>query len=137
LEVAVVFVVFYEVADEGCGSCVNGIWRNCHGATNLAIMPVGPSRLDIWSSRETVSLAKQVQQHNRDLRCRLLICKKIVGTQIGREAREALESYSLNIINTEVNQRVAYIKAMISGLSVANINLKVKLRPRLKVYIKK
>jgi chromosome partitioning protein len=97
---------------------ISKITRSVVVVTNLAIMPVGPSPLDIWSSRETVSFVKQAQQHNRDLRCQLLICKKIVGTRIGREARDALESYGLDIFDTEISQRVAYIEAMISGLSV-------------------
>ena len=38
------------------------------------------------------------------------------ATRIGRQARDALEPYGLEIFDTEISQRVAYIEAMISGL---------------------
>ena len=97
---------------------ISKITRSVIVVTNLAIIPIGPSPLDIWSSRETVYFVKHAQKLNSKLRVCLLICKKIVGTRIGREARQALESYRLDILNTEISQRIAYVEAMISGLSV-------------------
>ncbi len=97
---------------------ISKITRGAVVVTDLVVVPVGPSPLDIWSSRETVSFVKQAKQHNKKLKHRLLICKKIVGTRIGREAKEALKSYGIDIFNTEISQRVAYIEAMLSGLSV-------------------
>jgi chromosome partitioning protein len=90
--------------------------------SNLAIIPIGPSPLDIWSSKETVSLIKQARQHNRKLTSKLLICRKIVGTRIGKEAREALRAYKMGVFRTEISQRIAYVEAMISGLSVIQYN---------------
>ena len=86
--------------------------------SNLAIIPIGPSPLDIWSSRETISLIKQARQYNRKLTSKLLICKKIPRTIVGREAREAMTAYNVGIFDTEIGQRVAYIGAMIQGLAV-------------------
>lgn len=93
------------------------ILRSALVVSDLAIIPVGPSPLDIWSSRETVNLVKLSKKHNNKLSCKITINRKIVGTRIGREARQALESYGLEIFNTEICQRVAHIEAMISGLS--------------------
>jgi chromosome partitioning protein len=86
--------------------------------SNLAIIPVSPSPLDIWSCREMVHLVKETRKQKRSLSGRLLICRKIVGTRIGREAREVLEMYGMNIFQTEINQRIAYVEAMIAGLPV-------------------
>ena len=94
------------------------ITRSVLVATDLAVVPVGPSPLDIWSSKETINLIKLASKHNIKLASKILISRKIVGTRIGREAREALESYGMKIFNTELSQRVAYVEAMISGLSV-------------------
>jgi chromosome partitioning protein len=87
-------------------------------ASNLTIVPIGPSPLDIWSSKETINLIKLARKHNRKLIRKLLICKKIVGTRVGREAREALEAHKIKIFETEICQRIAFVEAMISGLSV-------------------
>jgi chromosome partitioning protein len=86
--------------------------------SNLAIVPVGPSPLDIWSAREMVNLIRELRKEKRNLSGRLLICRKIVGTRVGREVREALENYQMDILQTEIHQRIAYVEAMIAGMPV-------------------
>jgi chromosome partitioning protein len=86
--------------------------------SNLAIIPASPSPLDIWSCREMVHLVGEIRKQKRNLSGKLLICRKIVGTRIGREVREALELYGMDVFQTEINQRIAYVEAMIAGLPV-------------------
>jgi chromosome partitioning protein len=86
--------------------------------SNLAIIPVGPSPLDIWSSKDTISLMEESKKRNRSLKGKLLICRKIARTRVGREAREAMETYRMEVFESEISQRIAYVEAMISGLSV-------------------
>lgn len=86
--------------------------------SNMGIVPIGPSPLDLWSSKETLSLFPEVRKQNRRIQARLLICRKIVGTRVGREAREALETYDVDLFDAEISQRVAFVEAMISGRSV-------------------
>ena len=88
------------------------------GISDLAIVPIAPSPLDIWSSKETISLFPEARKHNRRLRAKLLICRKIVGTRVGKEVREALETYGMALFESEISQRVAFVEAMISGRSV-------------------
>ena len=87
-------------------------------ASNLAIIPITPSPLDLLSTGEIDDLIKEARKHNRKLKGKLLISKKIVGTTPGREAREALKRYRLGIFKTEIHQRIAYVKALIAGQSV-------------------
>jgi chromosome partitioning protein len=97
---------------------IGEITRAVLAVSDLAIVPIGPSPLDIWSSKETVSLFSEAKRRNRRLMPRLLICRKIVGTRVGREAREALETYGMDIFASEISQRVAFVEAMIAGRSV-------------------
>jgi chromosome partitioning protein len=97
---------------------LNAIARSVLAAADLAIVPVSPSPLDIWSGRETMELIRAALQRNRGLDVRLLICRKIANTRIGREAREAMEGYGLGVMNTEICQRVAYVESMLAGRSV-------------------
>jgi chromosome partitioning protein len=99
---------------------MGGIARSNIRASDMTVVPVGPSPLDIWSSRETVTLVQRVPvpKGRPQGGSRLLVCRKIVGTRIGREAREALETHGLGIFDTEISQRVAYVEAMIAGLPV-------------------
>jgi chromosome partitioning protein len=86
--------------------------------TNLAIIPVSPSPLDIWASRKTIALLKEVWKVNKKLRGKLLVCKKIIGTRVGREAKDGLKPFRRNVFNTEIGQRIAYVEAMNAGLPV-------------------
>jgi chromosome partitioning protein len=86
--------------------------------SNLAIVPVGPSPLDIWSSRETVDLISEARRRNRKLYGRMLICRKIVRTRVGREARDTLKEFGVPVYETEISQRIVFVESMIAGLSV-------------------
>jgi chromosome partitioning protein len=97
---------------------IETITRSVIEVSHLAIIPITPSPLDIWSSNETVRLVKQLQTRLRRLIVRILIYRKIPRTRLGREAREAVETYNLEIFKTEICQRIAFVEAMISGLSV-------------------
>jgi chromosome partitioning protein len=88
---------------------------------DLVIIPVGPSPLDIWSSRETLTHFEQAQKRNRHLKGRLLIARKIPRTRIGKEARDALHFAGLPILETEIHQRIGYVEAMIGGRSVMHM----------------
>ena len=97
---------------------LGGIIRSVLEVSDLAIMPVGPSPLDIWAGNETADLINEVRKQHRHLRAGLLICRKIPTTRLGREAREAMEINELGIFETEISQRIAYVQSLISGVSV-------------------
>ncbi|MGD8702336.1 MAG: hypothetical protein PVH26_07850 [Desulfosarcina sp.] len=86
----------------------------------LAIVPVAPSPLDIWSTKETVALIQRVRKRNKGFNARLLVYRKISGTRIGQEANEALEHYKVGVFKSEITQRIAFVEAMNSGDSVVH-----------------
>ena len=94
------------------------ITRSILGFSHLAIIPVSPSSLDVWACSGTMELIKEVQAENPDLDIKILINRKINGTNIGREARSTLEIFDTQIMDTELCQRVAYMDAMTAGVSV-------------------
>jgi len=91
---------------------------------DLVIIPVGPSPLDIWSSRETIALYEQARKRNRRLAGRLLVTRKIPRTRVGKEAREAMNFAGIPIFDTEIHQRVGYVETMILGRTAAHLSLK-------------
>ena len=105
---------------------IEEITRSVIEVSQLAIIPIAPSPLDIWSSSETVELVKELQKKLRGLAVRILVYRKISGTRLAREAREAMEAYNLKIFKTEISQRIAYVEAMISGLSALQYEPKGK-----------
>jgi chromosome partitioning protein len=84
----------------------------------LAVVPLGPSPLDIWASRHTAEMIEEAGKRDKTLKGKLLICRKIPRTRMGREAREALNVLGLEIFETEICQRIAYVESMLSGVSV-------------------
>ena len=86
--------------------------------SDLAILPVTPSSLDLWSCKETLDTLESKSEMPLNGKIRLLINRKIPGTRVGREVRQALEKFDKPIFETELCQRVAYIDAMRYGVSV-------------------
>jgi chromosome partitioning protein len=97
---------------------IEDITRTVIEVTNLALIPIAPSPLDIWSSQETIMLIETLKKRYRKLSARILIYRKIPGTRLGKEAREAMQSYNLDILSSEISQRIVFVEAMIAGLSV-------------------
>ncbi len=85
---------------------------------DLLIVPVGPSPLDIWSTREIIGRLPEVRRRNRKVSPRLLISRKMPRTRVGKDARVAMENLEVEAFGTEICQRVAYVEAMIAGLPV-------------------
>ncbi len=97
---------------------VNEITQTILAASDIAVVPVSPSALDIWSTKGTLEMIEAAQSRNPDLEVKFLINRKIPGTRVGREVREALKEFQPTILDTELCQRVAYIDAMKCGVSV-------------------
>jgi chromosome partitioning protein len=94
------------------------VTRSILALADWALMPVSPSPLDIWSSSETVGQIKQARKKRSGLKVSLLVCRKITGTRLARQVREALVTYGLPVMPVELSQRVAYLEAMLNGRSV-------------------
>jgi chromosome partitioning protein len=96
------------------GDITSSVLANCH----LAIIPLAPSILDIWSSRATIDMIEEAKKINPKLKGRLLVSRKVPRTRLGRDGREAIVALEMDILDTEISQRIAYVESMIAGVSV-------------------
>ena len=87
-------------------------------SSDLIILPVTPSSLDLWSCKETLDKIGPESEEPLTNKVRLLINRRIPGTRVGREMRQALDTFNRPVFETELCQRVAYIDAMKYGVSV-------------------
>ena len=94
------------------------IAKSILSVANLLIIPLSPSSLDIWSCLLTLEMIEEERPGNPDLDMKILINRKIPGTRVGREAREAMSIFKKDILTSELCHRVAYIDAMTYGVSV-------------------
>ena len=97
---------------------IGDITKAILAVTDLAIVPLSPSALDVWSCKGTLKMIDEIRPINSEIEVKLLVNRIIPGTRIGREARETLKRFQMNVFDTELCQRVAFIDAMTSGVSV-------------------
>ena len=68
---------------------------------DLAIIPLQPSPLDLWSGTDIIGLVKRAEHLNPGLETRLLLNRKIQGTRLSRESVEALREFPYPLFATE------------------------------------
>ncbi len=97
---------------------ISAITRAGLGASDIAVVPVSPSSLDLWACTDTLKMIESVQARHPDLTVKFLVNRKIPGTRTGREIRDALKGFNISILDAELCQRVAFVEAMKYGVSV-------------------
>jgi chromosome partitioning protein len=97
---------------------IGEITSSALACSDLAVIPLAPSILDIWSSRATIDRVEEARKINPKLKGRLLVSRKVPRTRLGRDGREAIEALEMDIFDTEISQRIAYVESMIAGVSV-------------------
>ncbi|PIX16132.1 MAG: hypothetical protein COZ72_01825 [Elusimicrobia bacterium CG_4_8_14_3_um_filter_50_9] len=102
-----------------CGPANGKIERAALALSDYAIIPVTPSPYDIRSARTTIDLIRTGKEEAGLLvKAFLLASRKVVGTSIGEDIREALKVFELPIFKTEICQRVALCEAGIVGQTI-------------------
>ena len=86
-------------------------------ASDLVILPVGPSPLDIWATAKMVTQIEDAQIINPAIKARFLINKFNKVTLLSKETRAVLEEFTVPVLNTTLGNRVAYADTMTSGMS--------------------
>ena len=97
---------------------VTDIARSAILAADRVIVPVQPSPYDVWAAHEVVALLAEAGVYNETLISAFAVNRKIANTVIGRDVREALETYALPTLTATVAQRVVFAEAATAGESV-------------------
>jgi chromosome partitioning protein len=101
-----------------CPPTLNKISEAALSGIKLAIIPVTPSPLDIWSAADTVEMIKEAQAENPSLKTRFLISRKMANTKLGNTVRDALAQYKIPVLKTEISQRVSLAQAFMAGKNI-------------------
>lgn len=103
---------------------VEALARSAILASDIVVIPVQPSPLDIWASSEVISLVEQSQLYKPHLRSVFAINRKIVGTKISKEIRGVLRDTAegLQLLDAEVSQRVLFSDAAALGRAVFEVD---------------
>jgi len=97
---------------------VYDVARSAILASDFVLIPIQPSPYDIWAARDIVDLVKEASTFNENLQSVFVINRKIVNTAIGRDVIEALATYDLPVLASEICQRVAFAESAANGSTV-------------------
>jgi chromosome partitioning protein len=88
--------------------------------SELTILPCGPTSPDVWALAESVDLVNDVAALRPEMRAVILITRKDPRTLVAKEARAALSSAGLLILNSELASRITYPEAITAGQGVTS-----------------
>ena len=86
--------------------------------SNLILLPVGPSPLDIWASGKMVSKIEEAQALNPAIDAAFLINKFNGRTLLSKETEMVLKEYPIKLLKSKLGSRVAYADTMTQGMSI-------------------
>ena len=98
---------------------VNEIARSAIIASDVVLVPVQPSPVDIWASQETIDLVNEARIFREDLKVAFVINRKIANTAIGRDVRHALADFGYPVLSAHITQRVAFAESLAQGQTVS------------------
>jgi chromosome partitioning protein len=94
------------------------ISRSCIIAADLVIVPIEPGGASRWSSDVTVAQLQEARISKPTLKCGFVVSRKISGTILGRDTRANAEDAGIPVLDTEIEQRIAYAEATTLGKTI-------------------
>lgn len=92
--------------------------RQALSCSDIVLIPVLPSPLDLWASVHVEREIEWVKAENPAIRPLLVINQLEPRTRLSRLMHEALAEIELPVAATAIGRRMAYRNAMLQGLSV-------------------
>lgn len=103
-------------------------------ASDLVILPVGPSPLDIWATAKMVTQIEDAQAINPAILARFVINKFNKITLLSKETRAVLQEFTVPVLESTLSTRVAYADSMTQGVSVLEWN-DAKAKEEIKTFV--
>ena len=92
--------------------------RSAIGAADVVLIPVQPSGVELWASRDTVDLVQQAGEAKGGQLAAFVMSRSIGRTVLSREINEALAEFRLPVFKAGTTQRIVYAEAMTAGATV-------------------
>lgn len=88
-------------------------------ASDLAIIPVQPSPLDIWATADLVDLVKtRIEITDGKLQAAFLVSRVVANTTIGKEISDILAKYELPVLDTAMSSLTDFSSCIKHGKTV-------------------
>ena len=95
-------------------------------ASDLVLIPIQPSAVDIWPVKETVDIIQARQEVTGRPQAAFVISRAVVGTNLASSVQDALAGLDVPVLSSRTHQRVAYAEAMGKGAGVMDLDAKSK-----------
>jgi chromosome partitioning protein len=86
--------------------------------SDLALVPCIPSPPDIWAANGITGLIERISGVNEDLKARLIINQIKEKTLLGREVKELLDNFGIELAMAKLGQREVYRHSALYGTTV-------------------
>ena len=100
---------------------LDGDYQRLTNASDLILIPVRPTPLDIWGVSDFVAMVKAHQRETGGHpRAAFVVSMQRSGTKLARGADTSLTPYDLPVLKSRTSHRVAYQRSITRGLSVVH-----------------
>lgn len=97
--------------------------------SDFIIVPTTPGADDYFSTKKTIEVLKEgINKKNFEYKYALAVNRKLPGTVIGKEYREALKKLKVKVFKNEIANRVAVAESSYKGMSISEYAPKSKAR---------
>lgn len=107
------------------------ILRSVLVSSHIFLIPISPSAVDVWASKEVVKLVEEVTPIRDDLKALFIINRRIGNTVIGKDIAEAVSQLGLPVAKTSLSQLVIFAESMSQGLLVGEVDKNSKAKKEL------
>lgn len=111
----------------------NELIRSCILASEFVLMPVQPSKLDIWACQDVTQLLSEARQFHQSLNAAFVINRKIKNTVIGKKVAKEFESQDFPVLEAPIHQRVIYAESVEDGKTVFEMEGENALKAQLEI----
>ncbi len=87
-------------------------------SSDVVVIPTQPSPLDVWVAAETVDMVREAQIRRPNLKCAIVINRRIANTSIGNKVRDSLGELNVPVLKTDIGQRIAFSNSIARGQTV-------------------
>jgi chromosome partitioning protein len=101
---------------------VTDLARSAIMASDVVVIPVQPSPYDIWAAEEVVKLVDEASHFKETQKSCFVINRRIANTAIGRDVRDALSAYPVQVLRSSITQRVIFAEAAAQGRAVFEVD---------------
>lgn len=92
--------------------------------SDIAIVPVIPSPLDLWAAVGIREVINQVKTINENLEARLVVNQCQSNTSLAKDSLEILSEFGIEVCQTKIGQRQVYRQIAIFGQTINQLGKK-------------